>query len=73
MLFESVGLQGLENRLGHPAGIVLVVTQSGQHSCGVHMLHVGVITIGIAMHVCQFACRDREKCYTKERFLSGVH
>lgn len=48
----SVRQQGLEDRLRNSAGVELMIPQCGQHTGRVHVLHIGIVSVSIAMHVC---------------------
>ena len=60
-LQRSILCQGWAHRLGHSVDVVLVVMQRGQHARRVHVLHVSVVAVAIAVHVCQRTFRGTER------------
>lgn len=52
----SVGLQGLQHRLRYSVEVVLMVAQRSENTSRVHVLHISIIAVRVAMHVSQFAC-----------------
>lgn len=51
------GSQCVFHRLWNSAGVVLIIPQCGQDSCGVHVLHLLVVLEGVPVDVCQLPCR----------------
>lgn len=60
----SVGLQGLQHRLRYSAEVVLMVAQCSKNTSRVHVLHISIIAVRIAMHVGQFAYTRKEAVKT---------
>lgn len=57
----SVQREGLQHRPRYSADVVLVVAQSCEDPGRVHVLDVGVVAVGVPVHVSQFACAKKKE------------
>lgn len=52
----SICLEGLQHWLWYSAHVVLMIAQCSKNTSRVHVLHISIVAVCVAMHVRQFTC-----------------